>query len=125
MSHVKKNRFLPMRKQRRRSASQLQLISAFVFATRIVQFLFFLNFKLLAIFYSCTGQFVSDLVGNPEDRFSRVAAHISSTSRVLCMPCKAHINFSTHDIKSLQTLFPILAKHNEGQMHSMSLLDKT
>ena len=34
------------------------------------------NFKLLAIFYSCTAWFVSDLVGNPEDRFSHVAAHI-------------------------------------------------
>ena len=37
-----KTRFLPMRKQRRRLASQLvtaKLISAFVFATRIVQFL--------------------------------------------------------------------------------------
>ena len=28
------------------------------------------NFKPLAIFYSCTAQFVLDLVGNPEDRFS-------------------------------------------------------
>ena len=27
-------------------------------------------------FCDCTGRFVSDLVGNPEDRFSRVAAHI-------------------------------------------------
>ena len=36
------------------------------------------NFKLLALFCDCTGRFVSDLVGNPEDRFSRVAAHIIS-----------------------------------------------
>ena len=77
-----KTRFLPMRKQRCRSASQLlvtaKLISAFVFATRIVQFLFFLNpnFKLLAIFCDCTGRFVSDFVGNHEDRFSHVAAQL-------------------------------------------------
>ena len=48
------------------------MISAFVFATRIVQFLF--NFKLLACFCDCTARFVLHLVGNPEDRFSRVAA---------------------------------------------------
>ena len=29
------------------------------------------NFKPLAIFYCCTARFVSDLVGNPEDRFSQ------------------------------------------------------
>ena len=28
-------------------------------------------------FRDCTGQFVSDLVANPKDRFSRVVAHIS------------------------------------------------
>ena len=55
-----------------------KLISAFVFATRIVQSLFFLdpNFKPLAIFRGCTARFVSDLVGNPEDRFSHNEAHI-------------------------------------------------
>ena len=42
-----KTGFLPMRKQRRRSASQ-KPISAFVFVTRIVQFLFFVNPKFLA-----------------------------------------------------------------------------
>ena len=31
--------------------------------------------KPLTIFCGCTAQFVSDLVGNPEDRFSRGAAH--------------------------------------------------
>ena len=29
----------------------------------------------LAIFCGCTAQFVSDLVGNPEDRFCRDMAH--------------------------------------------------
>ena len=55
-----------------------QLISAFVFATQIVQSLFFLNpkFKPLAIFCSCTVRFVSDLVGNPEYRFSHNEAQI-------------------------------------------------
>ena len=38
------------------------------------------NFKLLACFCDCTGQFVSDLVGNPEDWFSRVAAQIMMMS---------------------------------------------
>ena len=30
----------------------------------------------LAIFYDCTAQFVLDLVGNPEDRFSQNEAHL-------------------------------------------------
>ena len=34
------------------------------------------NFKLLAIFCGCTARFVSDLVGNPEDRFSQNEAHL-------------------------------------------------
>ena len=37
------------------------------------------NFKLLTLFCACAGQFVSDLVGNPEDRFSRVAAQLVTT----------------------------------------------
>ena len=51
-----------------------KLISAFVFATRIVQSLYSLNPKIQApraIFCGCTARFVSDLVGNPEDRFSQ------------------------------------------------------
>ena len=69
----KKTGFLPMRKQ-------AKLISAFVFATRIVHFLFLLNPKfqvsmLLLGLYQTVFWFVSDFVGNPEDRFSRVAAH--------------------------------------------------
>ena len=36
----------------------------------------FRNFKPLAIFCGCTAWFVSDLVGNPEDRFSHKEAHI-------------------------------------------------
>ena len=55
-----------------------QLISAFVFAIRIVQFLLYINQNCqpLAIFCGCTARFVSDLVGNPEDRFSHNEAQI-------------------------------------------------
>ena len=57
------------------------LISGFVFATRIVQshssFTYNQNFKILAFTCGCIGRFVSDLVRNPEDSFSRVTAHIS------------------------------------------------
>ena len=65
-------------------AETAQLISAFVFATQIVQSLYFLiqNFKLLAIFCSCTARFVSDLVRNSEDRFSRDADLNSSMTKL-------------------------------------------
>ena len=36
------------------------------------------NFKPLAIFCGCTARFVSDLVGNPENRFSHDEAHIET-----------------------------------------------
>ena len=57
-----------------------KLIIAFVFTTQIVQSLFFLNPKFqvsshLLWLYSLVN-FVSDLVGNPEDRFSRDAAQL-------------------------------------------------
>ena len=34
------------------------------------------SFKPTAIFCGCTARFVSDLVGNPEDRFSRDVAYL-------------------------------------------------
>ena len=34
------------------------------------------NFKALTIFCDCTARFVSDQVGNPEDRFSQNEAHM-------------------------------------------------
>ena len=37
------------------------------------------NFKPLASFYCCAGQFESYLVGNTDDRFSRDEAHIQTT----------------------------------------------
>ena len=59
-------------------AVTMQLISAFVFTTYIVQSLYFLNLKIQAYnnnlwLYSliCVG-----MVGNPEDRFSHNSAHI-------------------------------------------------
>ena len=54
-----KNRFLPVQKQRRNSSSPYSH-----------------NFMILAFFRGCIGGFVSDLVGNPEDWFSQVAAHM-------------------------------------------------
>ena len=56
-----------------------KLISAFVFATRIVQSLYLLNpkFQASSILSDCNARFVSDLVGNPEDRFSHNEAHLS------------------------------------------------
>ena len=66
-----------------------KLISAFVFAIRIVQSLNYLNPKFqasrLTIFCGCTAQFVSDLVGNPEDRFSHNEAHFILNSCLLCV----------------------------------------
>ena len=44
-----------------------QLINAFVFATKLVQSLYFLNMKFQAIFYGFTASFVLDLAGNYED----------------------------------------------------------
>ena len=38
------------------------------------------NFKPLVIFCDCTARFVSNLVGNPEDRFSQNEAHFISVS---------------------------------------------
>ena len=53
-----------------------QLISAFDFATQIVQSLFFLNLRFQPS--SLLVLFVSGLVGNPEDRFSHVMAQLIS-----------------------------------------------
>ena len=62
-----------------------QLISAFVFATQIVQSLYYLNLNFQACSHhltGCTARFVSDLIGNPEDRFSHNAAHILQEIRL-------------------------------------------
>ena len=55
-----------------------KLISAFVFTTRIVKFLYFLNPKFQAsTICGCTAWFVSDLVENTEDWFSHNEAQNS------------------------------------------------
>ena len=51
------------------------------------------NFKPLACFCDCTGWFVSDLVGNPEDRFSRVAAHLSLCTALISVIVISMISF--------------------------------
>ena len=63
-----------------RCAVTTQLISTFGFAAKIELSLYFENskFQLLTIFCGCTARFVSDLVGNPEDKFSHHTAHIIS-----------------------------------------------
>ena len=45
-------------------------------------------FKSLAIFCGCTAWFVSDLVGNPEDRFSQNEAHITATNIYKLQHCQ-------------------------------------
>ena len=68
-----------MRKQRRRSDAsyRVQLISTFVFASKIVQTLYFLNMKFQASSHLLWlyNLVCMDLVGKPEGRFSHVAAH--------------------------------------------------
>ena len=65
-----------------------KLISAFVFVSWI-QSLVFLNLKFQAFTTFCgsTDPFVSDLVGNPEDRFSHVAAQMSWLKSVTGTDC--------------------------------------
>ena len=64
------------------------------------------SFKLLACFCDCTSRFVSDLVGNPEDRFPRIAAYSEvcynevdlyqdrRNAQYTCKQCKKFTNFS-------------------------------
>ena len=69
-----------------KGADQLRSI---IFATQIVQFLLYLYPKFQDSFFcGCTGWFVSDLVGNPEDRFSGVTAQVASdqVSRIMRKP---------------------------------------
>ena len=60
---MRKPVFFICEKQRRRSAAQLP-------AAKIR------NFKPVTIFCGCTARFVSDLIGNPKDRFSHNVAQI-------------------------------------------------
>ena len=69
-------------------AEAAKLISAFVFATRIVEFLPSLliqNFKLLVYFYSCSARFVSDLVGTKIVCFPTQRLIIYHTPWAVCL----------------------------------------
>ena len=69
-----KSGFLHMRNQSRRSAAHQRLCFRYIDST-IFSFKN-RNFRPLTIFCDSTARFVSDLVGNPEDRFSHDEAHI-------------------------------------------------
>ena len=65
-----------------KDADQLYSNCAFVFATWIVQFLLYIYPKFQDSV--CIGRSVSNPVGNPEEQFSPVAAHmLSNTTRKL------------------------------------------
>ena len=79
----KKTGILHIRKQRH-SAVTAHLISVFAFATLKVKSLLPKTriFQPLAIFCDRTVRFVSDLVGNPEDRFSDDVTNITSCRQI-------------------------------------------
>ena len=81
---TRKPTFPHMRKQKPQICFVVtaKLISAFLFAAWIVQYLY--NFQPLTIFCSSKVRFVSDLVVNPERWFSHDAAHFASHSPRLC-----------------------------------------
>ena len=58
-----------------------------------------MNFKSVISFSSCAAQFVSDLVENPEDQFSKVVAQITMKGRV-----KNNSNLSDIVYRSVLTL---------------------
>ena len=70
------------------------------------------NFKLLTYFCSCTDQFVSDQVGNPEDPFSHVAARMVSIHYV---GVKVHVLTAV-----LATLSKEVDTHFDGISHQGS-----
>ena len=92
-----------------------KLISAFVFATRIVQSLYLIrNFKPVSIVCGCTAPFVWDLVGNPEDGFSHNEAHIyAANNKVLikldgCAGGSPSLLFALHKTGFLMTCFILI-----------------
>ena len=83
----------------------VQLIRAFVFATQIVQFLFFLNPKFQASYHLLwlyTAWFVSDLVGNPEDRFCCDEAHDHESFHNENMPMQYTASFHGYKNNNFQ-----------------------
>ena len=96
-----------------------ELISVFVFTTQIVQSLYFLNLEFQAsrsscVFCGCTARFVSDLVGNPEDRFSHNKAQIISK---LCSLKKSTVMIPSSSDRQigqfLLHLFKLLLSHSK------------
>ena len=69
-------------------------------------------FKPLTIFCGCTVRFVSGLVGNAEDRFSRNAAHIKRTRIKLPLVTFQHIYRNDNRITHFQTNHIILIETN-------------
>ena len=76
--HHEKTGFLPMLKQKCSNCEADQHL-CFHYMDSTVSFLLLKirNFKLLACFCACTDRFVWDLVGQPEDRFSRIDPHMT------------------------------------------------
>ena len=72
----------------------MKLISPYVFAKRIVHFLLYSRFYLSSVSH-CIDWFMSDLVGNPEDRFSRIAAHLCLVKKETCTPSAHEFRPST------------------------------
>ena len=86
-----------------------KLITAFVFATKLVQFFFFPNSKCQAPSHLlCTARFVSDHVRNPEDRFSQTG--FLTKRFILCFgnffPFHRLPNEAAHVIVSMEHSFP-------------------
>ena len=80
-------------------AVTVHLISGFVFATKIVEFLYFLNPK---IFCGFTARFVSNLVRNPKDRVSHEKAQMEDRFM------EAPINFMRYSWYSLFVNFAMI-----------------
>ena len=86
--------FLHMRKQRRRSASQADQCLCFRYIDRTIPLLPKSEISTLIISSGCAARVVSDLVGNPEDRFSWVTAQIIRGCNIICF-C-GHFLFNFH-----------------------------
>ena len=87
----------------------MQLISAFVFAIKIVLSLYFLNFKPLAIFCDCTARSVFDLVRNTKTGFLTTWLNISLSFLVLHNFCIKSFDFFVNIYLYLVDLyFPML-----------------
>ena len=114
--HHERNRLLPIRKQRRRSAMQVpaQLTSAFVFASRIVKFLYFLSPKCPASSHllRCTTRFVSDLFGK----------HIVDAAHMVTAFCRDIKHLKTRLSRQFSVKVPTPdAVHNDSLHYHMTL----